>query len=39
MSLNGTLTTGNGYVRYSVPVIGEKMFTFDRRAPSPGTAT
>ena len=29
MSLNGTLTTGNGYVRYSVPVIGEKMFTFD----------
>jgi len=29
MSLTGTLTLGNGYARYSVPVIGEKMFTFD----------
>lgn len=29
MTLNGTLTLGNGFARYSVPVIGEKMFTFD----------
>lgn len=29
MNLNGTLTLGNGYVRYSVPVIGEKLFTFN----------
>ncbi len=29
MTLNGTLTLGNGFVRYSVPVIGEKMFIFD----------
>lgn len=29
MSLNGTVTLGQGYVRYSVPVIGEKMFNFD----------
>ncbi len=29
MSLTGTLTLGNGYARYAVPVIGEKMFEFD----------
>lgn len=29
MSVTGTLTLGNGYARYSLPVIGEKMFTFD----------
>ena len=29
LNLTGTLTIGNGYARYSVPVIGEKMFTFD----------
>ncbi len=29
MALNGTVVLGNGYARYSVPVIGEKMFTFD----------
>lgn len=29
MSLNGTLTLGNGYARYSLPVLGEKMFDFD----------
>ncbi len=29
MSLTGTLTLGNGYARYSIPVMGEKMFTFD----------
>lgn len=29
MSLNGTLTIGEGYVRYAIPVIGEKMFEFD----------
>ena len=29
MSLTGTLTLGNGYARYSLPVIGEKMFDFD----------
>lgn len=28
MSLTGTLTLGDGYARYAVPVIGEKMFTF-----------
>lgn len=29
MSLNGTLTLGEGFVRYSIPVIGEKMFEFE----------
>ena len=29
MSLNGTLTLGEGYARYAVPVIGEKMFDFN----------
>ncbi len=29
MALNGTVVLGNGYARYAVPVIGEKMFTFD----------
>lgn len=29
MTMNGTLTLGNGFARYSVPVIGEKMFEFD----------
>lgn len=29
MTLNGTLTLGTGYARYAIPVIGEKMFTFD----------
>lgn len=29
MTLNGTLTLGDGFVRYSLPVLGEKMFTFD----------
>ncbi len=29
MRLNGTLTIGNGFARYNVPVMGEKMFTFD----------
>lgn len=29
MSLTGTLTLGNGFVRYSFPVLGEKMFTFN----------
>lgn len=29
MRLNGTLTLGNGFARYSIPVIGDKMFTFD----------
>lgn len=29
MSLNGTLTLGEGMVRYSVPVIGEKTFEFN----------
>lgn len=29
MTLNGTLTLGQGYARYSVPVVGEKMFDFD----------
>lgn len=29
MNLNGTLTLGQGFARYSVPVIGEKMFNFD----------
>ncbi|MDE5644444.1 MAG: translocation/assembly module TamB, partial [Muribaculaceae bacterium] len=29
MSLTGTLTLGNGYARYALPVLGEKMFTFD----------
>lgn len=28
MNLNGTLTLGEGYVRYAIPVIGEKMFEF-----------
>ncbi len=29
MTLNGTFTLGNGFVRYNFPVLGEKMFTFD----------
>ena len=29
MSLNGTLTLGEGFVRYAIPVIGEKMFEFN----------
>lgn len=29
MRLNGTLTLGNGFARYAVPVVGEKMFTFN----------
>lgn len=29
MSLNGTLTLGEGFARYSLPVMGEKMFDFD----------
>lgn len=29
MNLNGTLTLGEGYVRYAIPVLGEKMFEFD----------
>ena len=29
MTLNGTLTLGDGYVRYSIPIIGERMFTFN----------
>ncbi len=29
MRLNGTLTTGAGFARYNVPVMGEKMFNFD----------
>ncbi len=29
MRLNGNVTLGNGFVRYSIPVIGEKMFTFN----------
>lgn len=29
MTMTGTLTLGDGFARYSVPVIGEKMFTFD----------
>ena len=29
MRLNGTFTLGNGFVRYSIPVIGEKMFDFN----------
>ena len=29
MSLTGVLTLGNGYVRYAIPVAGEKLFTFD----------
>lgn len=29
MRLNGTVTTGNGFARYAIPVIGEKMFTFE----------
>lgn len=32
MALNGTLTLGEGYVRYAVPVIGEKMFVFNPRS-------
>lgn len=30
MTLNGTLTLGNGFARYSIPVVGEKKFTFGR---------
>ncbi|MDE6007493.1 MAG: translocation/assembly module TamB [Muribaculaceae bacterium] len=29
MSLNGTLTLGEGFARYAVPVIGEKTFKFN----------
>jgi len=29
MRLNGQLTVGNGYVRYSVPMVGEKKFVFN----------
>lgn len=29
MSLTGTLTLGNGYVRYAIPIMGEKMFDFN----------
>lgn len=29
MTLNGTLTLGEGFARYNVPVIGEKMFDFN----------
>lgn len=29
MKLNGNVTIGNGYVRYSIPVIGEKSFDFN----------
>ncbi len=29
MRLNGQLNIGNGYAKYSVPVVGEKKFTFD----------
>lgn len=29
MSMTGTFTLGNGFVRYAFPIIGEKMFTFD----------
>lgn len=29
MRLNGQLKLGNGYVRYNVPVMGEKKFVFD----------
>ncbi len=29
MRLNGNVTLGEGYVRYSIPVIGEKRFQFD----------
>lgn len=29
MTLNGQLTLGQGFVRYNIPVIGEKVFDFD----------
>lgn len=29
MRLNGQLMLGNGFARYSIPVVGEKMFTFN----------
>ena len=29
ITLNGQLTTGNGFARYNVPVIGQKEFVFD----------
>lgn len=29
MRLSGTLLLGNGFARYNIPVMGEKMFTFD----------
>lgn len=29
MTLNGQLTLGNGYAKYSVPVVGEKNFVFN----------
>lgn len=32
MKLNGTLHTGTGYANYSIPVVGKKMFNFDRNS-------
>ena len=29
MTMNGTLTLGNGFIRYAIPVMGEKMFDFN----------
>ena len=29
MRLNGVLTLGNGFARYSLPLVGEKTFTFE----------
>ena len=29
MTLNGQITLGEGFVRYNIPVIGQKMFEFD----------
>lgn len=29
MNLTGTLTLGEGFARYAIPIAGEKMFTFD----------
>ena len=29
MNMTGTLTLGNGFVRYAIPVMGEKMFDFE----------
>lgn len=30
MKLNGQLNLGNGFARYNIPVMGEKMFTFNQ---------